>query len=129
MSPKQEREINVQRLDSQTKVFNVNPEATDSIKIKNLVEWVNDHGADTKNCEIRYDGPNNRGVYAAKDIEKYETVLFVPVKQMITLTSVGERYDICRQMIQADVISHKMGEIIVLAIYTILEMDLTSSQR
>ena len=39
--------------------------------IKNYVDWVNDHGADTKNCEIKYNnGPNNRGVYAAKGIEK-----------------------------------------------------------
>ena len=105
------------------------PEETDKIKIDNLVDWLNTNGAETQNCEIRYDGPNNRGVYAAKDIGKYESVLFVPEKQIITLTSVGERQEICRQMIQADVMSNKMGELIIFAIYIILEMKLTSSQR
>ena len=48
------------------------PEETDKIKIDNLVNWLKTKGAETEYCQIRYDGPNNRGVYAAKDIGKYE---------------------------------------------------------
>ena len=50
-----------------------------------LLKWLSDGGSEFGKLKIRYYTADYRGVHAARDIKKGETVLFVPKAQIITL--------------------------------------------
>ena len=59
------------------------------MKIKKMVDWMNEGGADTTKLQIQYFGNNDRGVCTTCDIEEGETILFVPCKQVLTFEIVS----------------------------------------
>ena len=50
-----------------------------------LFDWMKDGGADFEKLKLRYYAPDYRGVHAAKDIKKGETIVYVPLSEIITL--------------------------------------------
>ena len=52
-------------------------------KFKNLVDWVKAGGGVTDKLKLCYNADNVRGLKAACDIKKYETVLEVPSNLLI----------------------------------------------
>ena len=59
-------------------------------KFERLIEWMQAGGAYTEKLDLRYYAENFRGVHAARDIKKDETVLFVPFKLILTLDNVSD---------------------------------------
>ena len=54
-------------------------------RFQNLLDWMQEGGADFSKLKLRYYSDNYRGVHASRDIQNGETVLYVPLKQIITL--------------------------------------------
>jgi len=50
-----------------------------------LFKWMLDDGASFDKLKMRYYSDNYRGVHASRDIPKGETILYVPLKEIITL--------------------------------------------
>lgn len=50
-----------------------------------MFSWMKKDGAEFDKLKVRYYSPDYRGVHAARDIKKGETILFVPKKEIITL--------------------------------------------
>ena len=43
------------------------------------------HGAEFDKLKMRYYAPDYRGVHAAREIKKGETIVYVPLQEIITL--------------------------------------------
>lgn len=54
-------------------------------RFQNLLDWMQNGGADFSKLKLRYYSENYRGVHASRNIVNGETVLFVPLKQIVTL--------------------------------------------
>lgn len=54
-------------------------------RFEKLFKWMTKDGAQFDKLKMRYYGPDYRGVHAARDIKKGETILYVPKKEIITL--------------------------------------------
>ena len=54
-------------------------------RFETLLKWLKDGGSEFDKLKIRYYTENYRGVHAARDIKKGETILYVPKEQIITL--------------------------------------------
>ncbi len=54
-------------------------------RFETLLKWLKEGGSEFDKLKIRYYTENYRGVHAARDIKKGETILFVPKEQIITL--------------------------------------------
>lgn len=50
-----------------------------------MFKWMIKDGAEFDKMKVRYYAPDYRGVHAARDIKKGETILYVPRKEIITL--------------------------------------------
>ena len=50
-----------------------------------LFDWMKTDGAEFNKLKLRYYAPDYRGVHAARDIKKGETIVYVPLKEIITL--------------------------------------------
>lgn len=50
-----------------------------------MLKWLKDGGSQFDKLKIRYYTEDYRGVHAARDIKKGETILYVPKEQIITL--------------------------------------------
>ena len=50
-----------------------------------LFKWMKEEGADFTKLKLRYYAPDYRGVHAARDIKKGEIIVYVPLKEIITL--------------------------------------------
>ena len=50
-----------------------------------MLKWLKDGGSQFDKLKIRYYTADYRGVHAARDIRKGETILYVPKEQIITL--------------------------------------------
>jgi histone-lysine N-methyltransferase SETD3 len=50
-----------------------------------LLKWLKEGGSEFDKLKIRYYTPDYRGVHAARDIKKGETILYIPKEQIITL--------------------------------------------
>lgn len=50
-----------------------------------LFDWMRTDGAQFDKLKLRYYAPDYRGVHAARDIKKGETIVYVPLKEIITL--------------------------------------------
>jgi hypothetical protein len=54
-------------------------------RFEQLLKWLRDGGSQFDKLKIRYYSADYRGVHAARDIKKGETILYVPKEQIITL--------------------------------------------
>jgi histone-lysine N-methyltransferase SETD3 len=54
-------------------------------RFETLLKWLKEGGSEFDKLKIRYYTENYRGVHAARDIKKGETILYVPKEQIITL--------------------------------------------
>ena len=59
-----------------------NPEV---MRFDKMLKWLKDGGSQFDKLKIRYYAEDYRGVHAARDIRKGETILYVPKEQIITL--------------------------------------------
>jgi hypothetical protein len=50
-----------------------------------LLDWMDNGGSDFKKLKLRYYSDDYRGVHANKNIKNGECILYVPLKQIITL--------------------------------------------
>jgi len=55
------------------------------IRIGTMLNWLKDGGSEFDKLKIRYYLEDYRGVHAARDIKKGETILYVPKNMIITL--------------------------------------------
>lgn len=55
------------------------------LRFEKMLKWLSEGGSKFEKLKIRYYGPEYRGVHAARDIKKGETILYVPKEQIITL--------------------------------------------
>jgi len=60
-------------------------DAEEKERFEKLFRWMTKDGAQFDKLKMRYYGPDYRGVHAARDIKKGETILYVPKKEIITL--------------------------------------------
>jgi histone-lysine N-methyltransferase SETD3 len=54
-------------------------------RFETLLDWLKRGGSEFGKLKIRYYSADYRGVHAARDIKKGETILYVPKEQIITL--------------------------------------------
>ncbi len=54
-------------------------------RFQNLLDWMKGLGADFSKLKLRYYSENYRGVHSAQNIKNGETILYVPLPQIITL--------------------------------------------
>lgn len=54
-------------------------------RFEKLLKWLKEGGSQFDKLKIRYYTADYRGVHAARDIKKGETILYVPKEQIITL--------------------------------------------
>ena len=55
------------------------------IRFNKMLQWLKDGGSQYDKLKIRYYTADYRGVHAARDIKKGETILYVPKHQIISL--------------------------------------------
>lgn len=63
----------------------INVEADEKERFDKMFAWMKHDGAEFGKLKLRYYAPDYRGVHAARDIKKGETILYVPKKEIITL--------------------------------------------
>lgn len=66
---------------SQTEVdldWNIPEEDPERVRFENLFRWMKRDGSEFDKLKVRYYSPDYRGVHAARDIAKGETILYVP---------------------------------------------------
>ena len=63
----------------------INVEPDEKARFDKLFNWMRTDGAQFDKLKMRYYAPDYRGVHAARDIKKGETILYVPKKEIITL--------------------------------------------
>jgi hypothetical protein len=54
------------------------PDHPERLRFEKMLKWLSDGGSKFDKLKIRYYGPEYRGVHAARDIKKGETILLVP---------------------------------------------------
>ena len=54
-------------------------------RFEKLLKWLKEGGSEFEKLKIRYYTADYRGVHAARNIKKGETILYVPKEQIITL--------------------------------------------
>lgn len=57
----------------------------EKVRFEAMFNWMVQGGADFDKLKMRYYGPDYRGVHAARNIKKGETILYVPKQEIITL--------------------------------------------
>lgn len=63
----------------------INVSLEEKKRFDRLFSWMKKDGADFEKLKMRYYAPDYRGVHAAREIKKGETILYVPKKEIITL--------------------------------------------
>ncbi len=61
------------------------PDHPERLRFEALLKWMKDGGSAWDKLKIRFYEEDYRGVHAARDIKKGETLLYVPKDQIITL--------------------------------------------
>ena len=54
------------------------PVPAEKVRFEAMFDWMLQGGADFDKLKMRYYGPDYRGVHAARNIKKGETILYVP---------------------------------------------------
>lgn len=70
---------------AEEKEDNYLPVAEEKVRFDALFEWMKKDGAEFDKLKMRYYAPDYRGVHAAREVKKGETILYVPRKEIITL--------------------------------------------
>ena len=71
------------------------PVLAEKERFDRLLVWMKQYGAAFDKLKIRYYAPDYRGMHATRDIKKGETIVYVPLNEIITLemafaTPIGE---------------------------------------
>ena len=61
------------------------PGAAEKERFESMFDWMRQEGANFDKLKLRYYAPDYRGVHAARNIRKGETILYVPKNEIITL--------------------------------------------
>jgi hypothetical protein len=61
------------------------PVPEEKARFETLFDWMKQDGSEFDKLKVRYYAPDYRGVHAAREVKKGETILYVPLKQIITL--------------------------------------------
>ena len=61
------------------------PVPEEKVRFETMFNWMKKDGAEFDKLKMRYYAPDYRGVHAAREIQKGETILYVPKKEIITL--------------------------------------------
>ena len=61
------------------------PVPEEKVRFEAMFNWMKKDGAEFDKLKMRYYAPDYRGVHAARDVQKGETILYVPRKEIITL--------------------------------------------
>ena len=61
------------------------PVPEEKVRFESMFNWMKKDGAEFDKLKMRYYAPDYRGVHAARDVKKGETILYVPKKEIITL--------------------------------------------
>ena len=61
------------------------PVPAEKERFETLFSWMREGGGNFDKLKLRYYAPDYRGVHAARDIKKGETILYVPKQEIITL--------------------------------------------
>ena len=61
------------------------PVPAEKERFETMFAWMLEQGANFDKLKVRYYAPDYRGVHAARDIKKGETILYVPKHEIITL--------------------------------------------
>ena len=61
------------------------PVPAEKERFETMFSWMLENGANFDKLKVRYYAPDYRGVHAARDIKKGETILYVPKHEIITL--------------------------------------------
>lgn len=61
------------------------PVEAEKVRFETLFSWMKSDGSCFDKLKLRYYAADYRGVHAARDVKKGETILYVPLKQIITL--------------------------------------------
>ena len=61
------------------------PVPEEKVRFEAMFNWMKKDGAEFDKLKMRYYAPDYRGVHAARDVKKGETILYVPRKEIITL--------------------------------------------
>ena len=61
------------------------PVQAEKTRFETMFKWMREWGANFDKLKVRYYAPDYRGVHAARDIKKGETILYVPKSEIITL--------------------------------------------
>ena len=61
------------------------PVPAEKERFETIFAWMVEQGANFDKLKVRYYAPDYRGVHAARDIKKSETILYVPKHEIITL--------------------------------------------
>lgn len=69
----------------EAKEDNYLPVPEEKVRFDKLFEWMKKDGAEFDKLKMRYYAPDYRGVHAAREVHKGETILYVPRKEIITL--------------------------------------------
>lgn len=64
---------------------NIPADHPEKVRFDRMLKWLKEGGSEFEKLKIRYYTADYRGVHAARDIKKGETILFVPKDQIITL--------------------------------------------
>jgi histone-lysine N-methyltransferase SETD3 len=64
---------------------NIPEDHPERVRFDRMLKWLKDGGSEYDKLKIRYYTTDYRGVHAARDIKKGETILYVPKEQIITL--------------------------------------------
>ena len=59
--------------------------AEEKVRFETMFNWMVKHGSNFDKLKMRYYAPDYRGVHAAANIKKGETILYVPKEEIITL--------------------------------------------
>lgn len=63
----------------------LDPSHPERKRFTELLEWMKEGGANYDKLKLRYYAENYRGVHAKQNIKSGEVILYVPLKQIITL--------------------------------------------
>jgi DNA-binding LytR/AlgR family response regulator len=61
------------------------PVPAEKERFESMFDWMRQEGANFDKLKLRYYAPDYRGVHAARNIRKGETILYVPKNEIITL--------------------------------------------
>jgi hypothetical protein len=100
--------------------------SADMIKIEKFMNWMKEGGAKFKGLQLKYYGPDYRGVHTRKTIEANEVFLKVPYHMIITPKS-GKNTDIGKKIL-ATKVKVNWDYLVFITIFLMIEMHNPNSK-